>query len=448
MRLVVHPGNPLRGTVRLPGDKSLSHRAVLLAAMADGDSRIENFLVSGVTQAMLHGLEALDIPYSLEGTSLRVSGRPPASWRTPTHPLDCGNSATTIRLLAGALAASGVEAVLDGSTGLRARPMGRIVEPLRAMGATIEAAEGEKAPLTLRARPREKKLTGIDWVLPVASAQVKSCLLLAGLAAYGPTTLIEPGPSRDHTERMLRNLGIRIEQTILERTGKTPDYRTRFFPPEHLSLPPINLTLPGDFSSGAFLITAALIAPGSEVTLEGVGINPTRTGLLDAFRAMGADLEVRQAGEAGGEPVGCITARYSCLNGAQISGPLVVRMIDEFPAFATAAAFARGESLVRDAAELRTKESDRIEAICNELSRMGSGTEAAPDGFTIRGTGSPLQGARVYPHGDHRLAMSLAAAGLGARGATVIEGAEILAESFPDFVQVIRELGGEIELDG
>ncbi len=450
MKLVIIPGNPLRGRVRLPGDKSMSHRAVLLAAMADGESHIDNFLVSGVTRAMLRGLGALGIPWSLDGARLRVQGRAPTAWKTPVAALDCGNSATTIRLLAGALAASGVAAVLDGSDGLRRRPMGRIVSPLREMGIEIEAAHGETAPLRLKARRSGQagdRLRGITAQLPVASAQVKSCLLLAGLAADGPTTLLEPGPSRDHTERMLRGLGIQVEQETINPSSARPVFQTRLYPPEVLRLPPLTLSLPGDISSGAFLIAAALVTPGSEVTLEGVGINPTRTGLLDAFQAMGADLQVIQTGLAGGEPVGNVTARYSTLEGTMVSGSLVVRMIDEFPAFAAAAAFARGTCVVCDAEELRTKESDRIEAICSELGKLGVEIDSAPDGFTIRGKGAPLQGGAVEPHGDHRLAMSLAAAGLGARGPVTIEGGEIVDESFPDFAGVLAGLGGQVSFE-
>ena len=455
--LTVEPGRPLVGEIGasgtdaagdgealgLPGDKSLSHRAALFAAMAEGESQIENFLVSGVTDAMLKALSALGVPWQLNGSSLHVHGvglRSPDGRCTVVEgvTLDCGNSATTLRLLAGALAAWGATATLDGSTGLRRRPMRRISEPLQSMGVQIESHDG-CAPLILR--PGSMPLHALDYSLPIASAQVKSCLLLAALSGEAPTTLIEPGPSRDHTERMLRAMGVEVDNRKLD--GE--NWITRLVPPKPASLEPLHIRLPGDMSAAAFLIVAALITPGSQIALRQVGLNPTRTGLLDSLSEMGADLDLANLGEQGGEPVGDIIARYSPLHGVQVSGDRVVRMIDEFPIFAVAAAYADGETVVRDAVELRHKESDRISALGLELRRLGVQFEETPDGFTIQG-GRPVLGRRVESHGDHRLAMSLAVSGLAAQQPVQVEGAEMIGESFPAFVDVLRILGAAVSM--
>ncbi|HEX7596642.1 MAG TPA: 3-phosphoshikimate 1-carboxyvinyltransferase, partial [Polyangia bacterium] len=359
MNLTVTAAGPLQGSIRLPGDKSLSHRAALFAALARGESRIENFLVSGVTRAMLDALTALGVPYALQGTTLSVQGRGPDGLNPPAAPLNCGNSATTLRLLAGALAMAGVPAVLDGSVGRRKRPMERIVDPLRQMGVDIITSSG-CAPLTLGRSTFP--LRPLDYRLPVASAQVKTCLLLAALAAGGPSTLREPGPSRDHTERLLRSLGVSLTAEKGLENG-APVYITRLVPPYSLQLPPLRFVLPGDFSAAAFLIVAGLIVPGSRLTLHDVGLNPGRTGLLDALLSMGADICIDRPSTRGGEPVGDLIVTHSRLHGTDISGEQVVRMIDEFPIFAVAAACAEGVSRVSDAAELRLKESDRISGL-------------------------------------------------------------------------------------
>ncbi len=447
MILSISTGKALRGKASLPGDKSISHRAALFAALAEGESCFENYQVSGVTRAMLGGLEALGVALDLQGTRLRVTGEglhglaSLAGLSTSNQPqeaplIDCGNSATTMRLLAGGLSAAGVAAVLDGTPGLRRRPMERIVEPLRQMGVPIEASQG-CAPLFLR--PAQFPLNAIDFTLPVASAQVKSCLLLAALAATSESRLREPGPSRDHSERMLRKMGVCIESSAGE-TQAGYFYETRLNPPQDSRLKPLQMTIPGDFSAAAFLIVAALITPGSEIHLEGVGLNPTRTGLLDALRAMGGDIQAANLRESGGEPLGDLTIRHSQMQGTQVGGPLVVRMIDEFPAFAIAAAYADGATSVREAEELRYKESDRISALCLELSQLGVEVEEFKDGFQIRG-GKPVAGGEVDSRGDHRLAMALALAGLGAKAPVRVRNAEVVAESFPDFVGQLAALG-------
>jgi 3-phosphoshikimate 1-carboxyvinyltransferase len=441
MRLVVSPGNSLVGTVQVPGDKSLSHRAVLFAAMAEGESRIANFLISGVTRVMLEALTALGVKWELKGDVLTVWGRGLGGWQAPERSLNCGNSATTIRLLAGALAAAGIPAVLDGSAGLRRRPMGRIVEPLQQMGVPVTASEGGAAPLALSGRQAGQALHGLNADLPVASAQVKTCLLLAALAAEGETVLREPGPSRDHTERMLGSMGVEVTSRVFEVDG-TSRYETRLVPPKG-ALTPLDIRLPGDISAAAFLLAAGSIVAGSEIGIPGVGLNPTRTGLIDALRSMGGDITVANEGQQAGEPVGDLRVRAARLSGTQVSGPLVVRMIDEFSVFGAAAAHAEGTTVVRDAEELRYKESDRITTLCQELAKLGVETSETQDGFSIRG-GRPKAGEVVHSHGDHRLAMSLAVTGLAAQGSVTIEGAEMINESFPGFVDALRGLGAEI----
>ncbi|MDD5468245.1 MAG: 3-phosphoshikimate 1-carboxyvinyltransferase [Anaerolineales bacterium] len=442
MKLVITPGFALQGELRLAGDKSLSHRAAVLAALAEGESRIENFLLAGVTGDMLRALAALGVAWRLEDSTLVVEGRGLGGFSPPGQSIDCGNSATTLRLLAGAVAASGVPAVLDGSPGLRRRPMGRIVAPLQAMGVEITAQEG-RAPLILP--PAPKPLRAISHTLEVASAQVKSCLLLAGLAADGPVHLYEPALSRDHTERMLKAMGVEVVSEAVVH-GEGLAYHTCLTPPGERPLLPLQLELPGDISAAAFPLVAALITPGSHVVIKHVLLNPTRTGLLDVLQAMGADLRVVVQGQAGGEPWGDIEARSSRLHGVEVAGELVVRMIDEFPAFAVAAAFAQGRTVVRQARELRYKESDRIAALCTELRCLGASVAETPDGFILDGRGY-LDGGQVDSHGDHRLAMALAVAGVAARGAVGVCGGEIVAESFPDFSAVMQQLGAHVETE-
>ena len=436
MKLITTPGKPLLGDIALPGDKSLSHRAVLFAALADGESVIENFLMAGVTQVMLEALTSLGVDWTMQGSQLVIHGRGLGGLRLPAAPINCGNSATTMRLLAGALAAAGIPALLDGSPGLRRRPMGRIVAPLQAMGVPIQASHGGTAPLRLEARAESQLLHAINYPLPVSSAQVKTCLLLAALAADGACILHEPQPSRDHTERMLAIMGVDIQ---------ADGEQVRLAPSLPLRLRPLRLLLPGDISSAAFLIVATLITSGSQITFRDVLLNPTRTGLLEALGAMGAEIRVENRTERGGEPVGDIIVAHSRLRGTVVDGPLVVRMIDEFPAFAIAAAYAKGHTVVRGASELRRKESDRIAALCRGLGALGVDVEEAPDGFSIQGVGA-LRGGKVSPSGDHRLAMAFGVAGLAAGETVTVEAAEIIAESYPEFVSALRSLGAGVRL--
>lgn len=447
MNLISKSGNPLKGSVsaELPGDKSISHRAALFAAFADGTSRIEHFQVSGVTRPMLQALTSFGIQWSLEGETLTVEGRGIGTWKNPTFPIDCGNSATTLRLLAGAIAGAGVTATLDGSYGLRRRPMDRIVDPLRKMGAVIKTTPGGIAPLTIQERAEGQKLKPLTYDLPVASAQVKSCLLLAALGAEGTTVLNEPGPSRDHTERMLSSMGVTVKSYEVE-AHNTLRYMVELTPPNPLVLSPLNMSLPADPSAAAFLIVAALIIPGSSLALKGICLNPTRTGLLEALQTMGGDITISNQHESGGELVGDLLVNASELQGTQVSGTLVVRMIDEFPIFAIAAAVAHGATIVHDAHELRLKESDRIAMLAAELRKLGVEIEEHPDGFTIHG--GKLLGGTVESHGDHRLAMSLAVAGLDAESPVTVQQAECTAESFPAFAATLHKLGAVILNEG
>ena len=418
---------PLIGSYRPEGDKSLSHRALLFASLAEGESTIRRFLIGGVTRAMLRCLKALGVEWTLDEAQhiLKVKGVGLKGFKTPTEPLDCGNSATTFRLLAGAVAGAGVACVLDGSEGLRKRPMARIIDPLRMLGAEIESPN-QCAPLTFK----PATITSLNYALPIASAQVKSCLLLAALSGNAPTAILEPGPSRDHTERMLAAMGARVKNF-------SEGYGAVVLPQAEL-LKPLDTELAGDISSAAFLMVAATLLPGSDFLLEKVGINPTRTGIVDALRAMDADITFENETEMAGEPVADIRIRaVDTLHATTIQGDLVVRMIDEFPAFMIAAACATGDTVVREAAELRTKESDRIAIMAANLQKLGVAIEEYPDGFRISGTGKIPGGATVSAHGDHRIAMSMALASLRAEAPVSIENFEMLNESFPDFPRVL-----------
>ncbi len=417
---------PLSGSVQCPADKSISHRAVILATLAEGDTRIENFLQSGTTAATRQCLCTLgaDIEQAEAGV-LVVHGRGLHSLREPSDVLFCQGSGTTLRLLAGACAGQDFLSILDGTPTLKRRPMGRIVDPLRSMGATVLArAGGTLAPLAVRGG----NLHATEHALAVASAQVKSALLLAALYADGPTTVREPGPSRDHTERMLRACGVE-----LAREGSA----IRISPAARLVIPNSVIRIPADFSSAAFLLIAALIIPGSALFLESVGVNPTRTGLLDVLHEMGARIALEERREEYGEPAAdLVVSACESLRGATIAGDGIPRMIDEFPILAVAATQAQGETIVRDAQELRAKESDRIATLVGELRRMGARIEERADGFVVDGP-TRLRGARVRAHNDHRLAMSLAVAALAATGETIIEGWECVADSFPSFAQIL-----------
>ena len=427
-QLTIRPGGALRGELTVPGDKSISHRAVMLAAIAAGKSEIRNWLAAGDTDATLGAIRDLGIPVERNGANtLTIQG---GAMRQSEGALNLMNAGTGIRLLAGIMAGQAFPSILDGSAQLRRRPMKRITDPLNLMGADIESNDGA-CPLHIR----PAKLNGITYELPVASAQVKSAILLAGLYGDSPTTVIQPGPARDHTERMLRSLGVGISEDGAD--GNT----ITVIPNQQLH--PLDMTVPGDVSSAAFLLVAGLLTPESDLTVKGVNLNPTRTGIIDVLTEMGADITLTNVSEQAGEPIGDIRVRTSQLRGIEIGGETVVRMIDEFPILMVAALRAEGETLVRDAKELRVKETDRIAVMAAELRKMGAEIEEREDGFRIVGPQS-LTGAVVDGHDDHRIAMSLTIAGIISAEGTVVTDAACAGDSFPGFADALINCGARL----
>ncbi len=422
----VEPGGRLTGTVRVPGDKSISHRAIMLGALAEGATDIEGFLEGEDSLATLGAFR--DLGVSIDGPAdgrVHIEGVGLHGLRAPPGPLDLGNSGTSMRLLAGLMAGQRFDTVLTGDRSLSARPMRRVMEPLARMGAAVEATEAGTAPLRIAGgRP----LRGIDYALPVASAQVKSCLLLAGLYAEGRTCITEPAPTRDHTERMLSGFGYPLERARA-RVCIGPGGRLRGG----------RIAVPSDISSAAFFLVGASIAPGSDLLLEGVGVNPTRTGAIEILRRMGADITVSGHREAGGEPVADLRVRAAALRGIEIPTELVPLAIDEFPALFVAAACAEGDTVLAGAEELRVKESDRIQVMAEGLQALGIEAEARPDGIRIRG--GRLGGGRVDSRGDHRIAMAFAMAALRADSAVIVEDCANVATSFPGFAALARCCG-------
>lgn len=424
-QFTLRPGGRLRGSITVPGDKSISHRAVMLAAIAPGVSRIRNWLAAGDTEATLGAMRDLGARIERhDASTLTIEGGP---LRPSPNPLNLMNAGTGIRLLAGIMAGQPFASVLDGSEQLRRRPMKRITAPLTQMGADIAATAG-CCPLTIRPAP----LRGTRYDMPVASGQVKSAVLLAGLFADSPTTVTQPGPARDHTERMLGAMGVRIDSE--DDAGNC----LTLYPNGQLN--PLDITVPGDPSSAAFPLVAGLLAPDSDLTIAGVDLNPTRIGLLDVLAEMGADFTISKRSPQAGEPVGDIRVKSSVLRGVDIGGDTVVRMIDEFPILMVAAAQAEGVTTVRDARELRVKETDRIAVMAAELRKLGAVIEEREDGFRIVGP-QKLSGGQVDGHDDHRIAMSLTIAGLiAAEGATVTDAA-CAGDSFPGFAETLISCG-------
>lgn len=427
MELHVEPARRLVGEVTVPGDKSISHRAAIIGALAEGDTLITGFLEGADCLNTLSCLEAAGVEVMREGRgSFRVRGLGIGNWKEPEDVLDCGNSGTTMRLLAGALVAQRGLFVLTGDASLRQRPMGRIVSPLRLMGAEISGRRnGEFAPLVIMGQP---ELEAISYRSPVASAQVKSALLLAGLHASGTTCVEEPFQSRDHTERMLAAFGAEIRKEGLK-------VSVSGFP----RLEGRRIDVPGDMSGAAFLLVAGAVLPGSEVAVRNVGLNPTRTGVIDVLRSMGACLEVTVREEIGGEPRGDVVVRGGELRAVSIPEDTIPRIIDEIPVLAVAAALAEGTSVFRGVEELKFKESNRLYTVVTELRRLGARADWGEGELRVEGP-ARLKGARCYSHGDHRIAMSLAVAALAAKGSTVIEGAECISVSFPTFADTLAEL--------
>ncbi|MEX2393123.1 MAG: 3-phosphoshikimate 1-carboxyvinyltransferase [Actinomycetota bacterium] len=429
-RLVIRGPASVSGTVNVPGDKSISHRALMLASAASGQTTIRDLAPGADVDSTAGCMSDLGALIERNGTVTTIDANGIANWVEPVKALDCGNSGTTIRLLAGLVAQRDLTVTLDGDSSLRARPMERVARPLRAFGAEISTTDGH-APITVSGGA----LTGTRVDTGVASAQVKSALMFAALGADGTTTVIEPAPTRDHTERMLTALGARIVES---RTGDRHTIEVGPYAP-----PPFELKVPGDVSSAAFLVAAAVMT--GSVLIEGVGLNPLRIGFLEAVREMGGSVTWTTDEERMNEPVGNITAERSSLRALTLEGSVIPTIHDELPLIAILATQAAGETVVRGAGELRVKEADRITTVVDGLRRFGADVEELPDGFVVRGP-TELHGASVEGHGDHRVAMAFAIAGVIAKGETTIDGFECADISWPNFTDVLSCVGVEVEL--
>ena len=422
---------PLKGEISPPPDKSISHRAIIISSLSEGKSIIRNFLNAEDPLRTCNAFRQMGINIE-EGSRVQgfkgsrdlvINGKGLMGLKTPKDIIDCGNSGTTMRLLCGVLAGQPFSATLTGDSSLMRRPMQRVIIPLAEMGAVIQSEKGYP-PLAIKGGD----LKPIDYKSPVASAQVKSAVLLAGLYCDGITSVSEPEKSRDHTERMLKAAGVNIEMKNLKVsvTGKA-------------KLKPLDTTIPGDFSSAAFFIVAGAIVPDSKILIKNVGINPTRTGLLDILKKMGANITLKNKREVSGEPVSDIYINHSQLKGIEIGGDMIPKAIDEFPILCIAASLAQGTTKITGAKELRVKESDRIASMAHELRKMGVEVEELPDGITIKGR-ERLKAATVQSYGDHRVAMSMAIAGLVADGETIVKDTECVNTSFPGFMEMLEKL--------
>ena len=421
----IHTAKPLKGELSVPGDKSISHRAVMFGSLASGTTEITHFLKGADCLSTIGCFRQMGVEIEEQKDRILVHGRGLHGLSAPSSVLDCGNSGTTTRLISGILAGQSFSSQLTGDASIRKRPMGRIIRPLRQMGASIESLSGNDcAPLRIEGRP----LHAISYDSPVASAQVKSCVLLAGLYADGPTSVTEPALSRNHTELMLSSLG-----ADLTRRGTTATIN-----PEPV-LTGTSIHVPGDISSAAFFLAAGLMVPGSEILLKNVGINPTRDGILRVIRAMGGSLEILNRTNSGGEEAADLLVRSSSLHGTVLAGELIPTLIDEIPVIAVLAAFAEGTTIIRNAEELKVKESNRLDIMVDGLSRMGADIEGTDDGMIIRG-GKSLHGAVIDSHLDHRIAMSFAVAALAADGETEILDADCVNISYPEFYRDLKML--------
>lgn len=425
----ISASRPLRGTLTVSGDKSISHRAVMFGSLATGTTEIEGFLAGEDCLSTIRCFRSMGVQIEQNGSSVKVFGRGLRELTAPDGILDCGNSGTTTRLLSGVLAAQHFDSVLSGDASIQRRPMKRVITPLRAMGADISSVAGNDcAPLSVHG----KQLYGIHFNSPIASAQVKSAVLLAGLYASGQTTVTEPALSRDHTERMLRSFGAKVLTGSFEGRPSVTVTETQ-------NLYGTEISVPGDISSAAFFLVGASIVPGSEVVLRNVGINPTRDGVISALRAMGAKIEVLEVRNEDSEPAADLLVRYAPLHGTEIRGALIPRLIDELPVLAAAAAVAEGRTVIRDAAELKVKESNRIRTMAEGLSRLGATVRETEDGLIIDG-GAALHGGAVESYSDHRIAMSFAILSLVTDGEVRISDPDCVNISAPSFYEDLRSL--------
>lgn len=429
LQFVARPGGRLQGTLRVPGDKSISHRSIMLGSLADGVTRVSGFLEGDDSLATLRAFRAMGV--QIDGPhagQVTIHGVGMHGLKAPAGPLDLGNSGTSMRLMSGLLAGQGFEVTLIGDSSLSKRPMKRVTDPLASMGARIASEAGGTAPLRIHA---VESLQAIDYDMPVASAQVKSCLLLAGMYAQGETCVTEPAPTRDHTERMLQGFGYTVRRDNSRACVRGGGRLTA-----------CDIDVPADISSAAFFLVGASIAKGSDMLLEHVGMNPTRDGVINILRLMGADIEVLNPREVGGEPVADLRVRSAALKGIRIPQDQVPLAIDEFPVLFVAAACAEGQTVLTGAQELRVKESDRIQVMADGLSALGVDAQPTSDGIVIRG--GPIGGGRVDSHGDHRIAMAFSMAALRAGGEIVIDDCANVNTSFPRFVELAAGVGARV----
>lgn len=438
VKFKVQPGGTIKGRIRVPGDKSISHRSIILGAVSEGVTTVTGFLEGDDSLATLKAFQEMGV--KIEGPvdgNVTIHGVGLKGLKKPKVPLDMGNSGTAMRLMAGLLAGQDFESELIGDASLNKRPMKRVTEPLRAMGAHIETAEGGMPPLKIYGKGTDS-LTAIDYVLPMASAQVKSCVLLAGLYANGTTCTLEPAPTRDHTERMLNGFGYKVL------SEKIDSQQTRACLTGGGTLTGRHIDVPSDISSAAFFIAAAAVSKGSDLVIEHVGMNPTRVGIVDILQLMGADITLENAHEVGGEPVADVHIRYAPLKGIQIPEPLVALAIDEFPVLFVVAATAEGQTVVTGAEELRVKECDRIQVMVDGLQAVGIDAVPTEDGMIINGGVQAKQSAEIQSHHDHRISMAMTIAGLNAVSEIVIDDCANVNTSFPTFVELINQVGMQV----
>ncbi|GIO06866.1 3-phosphoshikimate 1-carboxyvinyltransferase [Brevibacillus reuszeri] len=423
--LRVRQAQKIEGTIRVPGDKSISHRAVMFGALANGTTTIEGFLPGADCLSTISCFRSMGIEIEQQGDKVTVQGKGWFGLEEPSEHLEVGNSGTTIRLMAGIMSTQPFHVVMEGDESIAKRPMRRVIGPLRQMGAKIDGRkDGEFTPLSIRGGD----LQAISYQSPVASAQVKSAILLAGLQAKGVTSVTEPHLSRDHTERMLQAFGVQVVRdglTVSVEGGQELKGRA--------------ISVPGDISSAAFLIAAVMVVPGSSLLIENVGINPSRTGIIDVVKAMGGSLELLNERIVNEEPVADLLVTHSELHGIEIAGDIIPRLIDEIPVIAVMASQAKGQTIIRDAEELKVKETDRIATVVSQLSKFGAKITPTDDGMIIEGEMS-LTGAVIDSHGDHRIGMAMAIAGLAASGETVVENDEAIDVSFPGFAQLLEKV--------
>ncbi|MCF6298426.1 MAG: 3-phosphoshikimate 1-carboxyvinyltransferase [Thiomicrorhabdus sp.] len=440
VKFKVQPGGTIKGRIRVPGDKSISHRSIMLGAIAEGTTTVTGFLEGADSLATLKAFQEMGV--EIEGPdkgNVTIKGVGLKGLNKPNNPLDMGNSGTAMRLMAGILAGQDFDCELVGDASLSTRPMKRVTDPLRLMGAKIDTAEGGTPPLKITGTG-DASLKGIDYVLPMASAQVKSCVLLAGLYAEGTTSALEPAPTRDHTERMLNGFGYPVVSEKLD------DQRMKASLQGGGKLTARHIDVPSDISSASFFIAAATVSKGSDLVVEHVGMNPTRVGIIDILKLMGADIQLENFHEVGGEPVADVHVKYAPLKGINIPEALVALAIDEFPVLFVVAATAEGQTVLTGAEELRVKESDRIQVMADALQAVGVDATPTEDGMVINGGQQTPQVGEIQSHHDHRISMAMTIAGLNAASEIIIDDCANVNTSFPTFIELINQVGMQVDV--